>query len=173
METSQAEEKEAKEMSSKEPPMTRKYYLRWLVLVAILISSVTFTAVLLLNQPLYGMCPNRQFKVSHVYLPNHDQVISENSRNFFYYPYNEMGDVIPKDQSLFIAFSTSGRYGRAITFLQVTNEDGLNGGGIDLKIDNDISILFPLRESIERGEIVHLTLGFLNSDACFWSGVVG
>ncbi len=160
-------------MSGKEPPMTKKYYLRWLVLVAILISSVTFTAVLLLNQPLYGMCPNRQFKVSHVYLPNHDQVISENSRNFFYHPYSEMGDVIPKDQSLFIAFATYGQQGRRIEGIAIYDQYLVGRQLSGWVIDQDISILYPLDQSIQRGDNLDVTIYFPNNQLCFWSGVVG
>ncbi len=164
-------------MTAKEPPMTRKYYLRWLVLVAILISGVTIPAIFLLNQPLYGMCPNRQFIVSHVYLPDHDQVISENSQDFFHRPYSQMGEVIAKDKSLFIAFATYGPSGRTIEGIAMSFPNGKQYlVGLSLSgfvIDRDISILYPLENSIQRGDIVDLTIYFPNNQLCLWSGVVG
>jgi hypothetical protein len=106
--------------------------------------------------PDYGRCANNTFKISHVYKPDHDQVISENSKNYMLHPFNKIGDIIPKEKALFIAFATYGDRKPFLMSIEVNSER--QGAGIGYSIDKDISILYPLKSEILKGEILALKI---------------
>lgn len=140
----------------------------------------SFGLLLASGWPNYGTCANGTFKIAKVYKSTDDQVISENSKNYMLHPFNKMGDVIPKDKALFIAFATYGE--KKPLFLSVTVEElhkehkeGL-GAGAGIFLNQDLSILYPTKIPIDVGSEITMRL-VINQPAgtgfyCNWQGIV-
>lgn len=142
--------------------------------------TLVVSYLVLQNGERYGLCPGGGMSITKAYLPKHDQVISPNSKNYFHHPYSAMGDVIPKDRALFIAFATYSPANRAITTIaflrdRLIQEQGPFAGDFNntrFDIDRDISILFPSIVSLNVGEPITLHIHFQNANQCIWRGVV-
>jgi len=122
---------------------------------------------------------NRCRWISKVYLPNHDQIISERSQEYFHYPYSSMGDVIPKARSLFVAFSGYTTVTRidlmreGITqFFSIPGPNRNTNQTTPAIFDRNISLLLPLEDDIRYGDEVRIRVIFVHGGECTWTGEV-